>query len=72
MEQYFQTSNANQEQMIESMLVDFSVFLREQREEDLRNIQLSLSVLKNDQEIQIQETNEVLASIINTVNSQNN
>ncbi len=72
MEQYFQTSNANQGQMIESMLVDFSVFLREQREEDLRKIQLSLSVLKNDQEIQILETKEVLASIINTVNSQNN
>ena len=72
LEQYMAQSNTNQQRLIESMLIDFSEILQEQREEDLRGIQYSLETLNDNQELAAQETNQVLASIINKVNTQNN
>jgi hypothetical protein len=72
LERYMAQSTVNQERMIENMLVDFSDFLREQRQEDLRNIQYSLKTLKENQELTELETNQVLASILTKVNTQNN
>lgn len=72
MERYFEITNVTQQQYVQSLLTEFSDYLDSQREEDLLQIQLSLSNLKENQDIQKLETNQVLASIINTVNNQNN
>lgn len=72
LEQYMAQSNTNQQRLIEGLLVEFSEFLEEQREEDLRSIQYSLKTLKDNQELTTQETNLVLATILNKVNTQNN
>jgi len=72
LEQYMALSNTNQQRLIEGMLLDFSEYLEQQREEDLRSIQYSLNILKENQKLTIQETNQVLATIINKVNTQNN
>jgi len=72
MERYFEITNVTQQQYVQSLLTEFSDYLDSQREEDLLQIQLSLSNLKENQDMQKLETNQVLASIINTVNNQNN
>jgi len=72
LEKYIAQSNTNQQRLIEGMLVDFSDYLKDQREEDLRSIEYSLQILQQNQELSTQETNQVLASIISKVNSQNN
>lgn len=72
LEQYMAQTATSQERLIEGMLRDFSSYLEEQREQDLRNIQYSLQTLKANQEQSMLETNEVLASIITKVSNQNN
>jgi len=72
LDKYMTQSNSNQQRLIEGMLIDFSNYLEDQREEDLRSIEFSLKTLKQNQEISTQETNQVLASIISKVNNQNN
>ena len=71
LERYFELSNSAQQQYVEILLTEFSAYLESQREEDLRLIGTSLTDLKENQELQKMETNQVLVSILNTVNNRN-
>ena len=71
LDRYMKISTSNQEKYLQSALRDFSEFLAEQREEDLVRIQYNLATLKESQDIQKMETEEILATIINTVENDN-
>ena len=65
-------SENTQRQYVNEILSDFSMYLEEQRQADLEVIQTSFNNLKNNTEVSQIETNQLLASIITTVNNQNN
>ena len=65
------TENA-QRQYVNEILADYSLYLEEQRQNDLQMIQTSFNSLKDNTEVSQIETNQILASIITTVNNQNN
>ena len=66
------SSEKAQRQYINEILADYSLYLEEQRQEDLQVIQASFNSLKDNSEINQIETNQILASLITTVNNQNN
>ena len=70
-ENLFTLSNAQQQRTMNDVLTDFSQYLENQRQNDLRLIQASFNGLKDNTETNLQETNQILASIITTVNNQN-
>jgi hypothetical protein len=71
LERYLDLSNRSQEQNLQIALTEFSQFLAEQRQEDLGKIQYNLTTLKESQNIQKIETDQILASILNTVKNEN-
>lgn len=70
-ENLFSLSSAQQQRAMNDVLTDFSQYLENQRQNDLRLIQASFNGLKDNTETNLQETNQILASIITTVNNQN-
>lgn len=67
------TSTENsQRQYVNEIMSDYSLYLEEQRQNDLQMIQTSFNGLKDNTEVSQIETNQILASIITTVNNQNN
>lgn len=64
---YFQLSNAEQKKYIENLLVDFSKYLQQQRNDDLRLVQSKLQNLEQDTDLFKQETEQILSSIITSV-----
>ena len=71
LERYLDLSNRSQEQNLQTALTEFSEFLAEQRVEDLGKIQYNLTTLKESQDIQKMETDQILVTILNTVNNEN-
>lgn len=71
-ENLFLLTSNQQQQYMDAVLSDFSLYLEEQRQNDLDRIQMSFNGLKDNTEISQLETNQILASIITTVNNQNN
>ena len=64
MKDYLQLSSKEQKQYVESLLVDFSSYLKEQRNQDLQLFQTRMtSIEKNTVQFK-QETEQILASII--------
>jgi hypothetical protein len=63
-------SERNQQEYMTAMMTDFSNYLEDQRTNDLDVIQTSFNNLKDNTEINQIETNELLASIISTVNDE--
>jgi hypothetical protein len=61
---YFQLSTADQQKYIEGLLVDFSKYLQQQRNNDLETIQTRLTGLEQNTTVFKQETEQILASII--------
>ncbi len=70
LQNYINAVNTHQQEYMEDALLQFSDYLQDQREQDLLLIQQNMIDLKNYQDRQKQETNEVLAEIIQTVNQQ--
>jgi hypothetical protein len=68
---YFKLSADEQKQYIESMLVDFSKYLQQQRNDDLQLVQTRLNSLEKNTNVFKQETEQILTSIITTVGSKN-
>ena len=68
---YFQLSSDEQKQYIESLLVDFSKYLQQQRNDDLQVVQTQLNSLEQNTDVFKQETEQILSSIITTVGSKN-
>lgn len=61
---YFQLSTADQQKYIEGLLVDFSKYLQQQRNNDLETIQTRMAGLEQNTTVFKQETEQILASII--------
>ncbi len=70
--EYLEQAGKQQEFYIQGILSDFTLFIENQREEDLHLIEVNLRLLKDNSDLQFQETGQILASIINTVNTQDN
>lgn len=70
--EYLEQAGKQQEFYIQGILSDFTLYIENQREEDLRLIEVNLRLLKDNSDLQFQETGQILASIINTVNTQDN
>lgn len=64
---YFQLSATEQKQYIESLLIDFSKYLQQQRNDDLQIVQTQLKSLQQNTDVFKQETEQILTSIISTV-----
>lgn len=71
---YFQLTTSEQQKFIESLLVDFSKYLQQQRNNDLEAIQTRLVSVEQNTTVFKQETEQILASIISngTVENKNN
>ncbi len=67
---YFQLSSAEQKTYIEDILVDFSQYMQQQRNNDLQVIQTQLSSLQKNTDVFKQETEQILTSIISSVGTQ--
>jgi len=68
---YFKLSGDEQKQYIESLLVDFSKYLQQQRSDDLQLVQTRLNSLEQNTDVFKQETEQILSRIITTVGDKN-
>jgi hypothetical protein len=66
---YFQLSGAEQKKYIENLLVDFAKYLQQQRSDDLQIVQSRLNSLEQNNDVFRQETEQILTSLITTVNT---
>jgi hypothetical protein len=72
LETYVVISNTQQQQNFQNILNSLSEYINYQRSEDMRLVNLGLKNLRETQEQQKRETDEVLANIITNVRYQNN
>lgn len=72
MKDYFQLSAADQKKYTESLLVDFSEYLKEQRKQDLMILQTRVNSIEKNTDQFKQETEQILANIISTPLNKNN
>ncbi len=70
--EYLEQTGKQQELYMQGILSDFTLYIENQRDEDLHLIEANLRVLKDNSDLQFQETGQILASIINKVNTQDN
>jgi hypothetical protein len=68
---YFKLSSDEQKKYIESLLIDFSKYLQQQRSDDLQLVQRRLNSLEQNTDVFKQETEQILSSIITTVGNKN-
>jgi hypothetical protein len=71
MKDYFQLSTADQKKYTESLLVDFSQYLKEQRKQDLMLFQTRVNSIEKNTDQFKQETEQLLANIISSPSSKN-
>jgi hypothetical protein len=69
---YFQLTSGEQKQYIEDILVDFSEYLQQQRNNDLQLVQTQLNSLQQNTDVFKQETEQILTSIISSVGTNPN
>jgi hypothetical protein len=68
---YFQLNSTEQKEYIEGLLVDFSKYLQQQRNDDLQVVQTQLKSLEQNTNLFKHETEQILTSIISTVGNKN-
>ena len=66
MKDYLQLSSGEQKKYVESLLVDFSKYLQEQRNQDLNLFQTRMNSIEKNSDQFKQETEQILSSIIST------
>jgi hypothetical protein len=66
---YIRLSSNDQKQYIESLLVDFSKYMQEQRNQDLNVLSTRLNTLEEDNTLFRQEAGQILTSLISDNNS---
>lgn len=64
---YFQLASTEQKQYIENLLVDYSAWLQQQRNNDLQLVQTWMNSLEQNTDIFKQETEQMITSIMTTV-----
>ncbi len=71
MKDYMQLSASGQKEYVESILVDFSKYLQEQRNQDLQFFQTRMSSIESNTNVFKQETEQILTSLISNSNTTN-
>ena len=71
MKDYMQLSSAGQKEYIESLLVDFSKYLQEQRKQDLQLFQARMNKVEENTDQFKQETEQILTSLITNTGTTN-
>lgn len=71
MKDYMQLSATGQKEYIETILVDFSKYLQEQRNQDLQFFQTRMSKIETNTNLFKQETEQILTSLITNGNTTN-
>jgi len=66
MKDYMQLSATGQKEYIETLLVDFSKYLQEQRKQDLQIFQARVNKVEQNTDMFKQETEQILTSLIST------
>lgn len=66
MQEYLKLSAKEQKQYVENLLVDFSAYLKEQRNQDLQLVQTRLNSMERNTDQFKQETEQILANIISS------
>jgi hypothetical protein len=66
MREYLQLSSSEQNKYMESLLVDFTKYLNEQRNQDIQLFQTRINSMQENTDQFKQETEQILASIINS------
>ena len=66
---YFKLTASEQKHYIEGLLVDFAKYLQQQQKDDLELVQLRLNNIEQNTHVFKQETEQILTSIISTVNN---
>lgn len=64
---YFQLTSTEQKKYIENLLVDFAKYLQQQRNDDLKLVQMRMNSLEQDTDLFKHETEQILSSIITSV-----
>jgi len=70
--EYLKLSSTQQQEYFKTMLTYFNEFLQEQRNEDLTLIRNSLIEIKQNQDLQKQETDQAIASLFTSVSQRTN
>ncbi len=70
LQKYLATTSAYQQEYFKTMLTQFGEFMQEQRSADLNMIRSSFVEIKQSQNLQKKETEQVIASILTTVQQQ--
>ena len=68
MQDYIRLSSSDQKQYIESLLVDFSKYMQEQRTQDLNLVQSKIISLEEDNNLFKQEAGQILTGLISNDN----
>lgn len=71
-ENFVKSATVQQQEYFQAMLAQFNDYMQEQRSEDLRIIRRSLVNLKENQDKQQQETQQILATLISNSSISNN
>ncbi len=69
---YFELTSTEQKKYMETLLVDFSQYLQQQRNNDLQLVQSQMQSLEQNTNIFKQETEQILTGIISSVKSNDN
>jgi len=69
MKDYLQLSSKGQKEYVETLLVDFSKYLQEQRKQDLQYVQSSMTNLKENSDQFKKETEQILTTLITAANT---
>jgi hypothetical protein len=64
MQEYIRLSSSDQKQYIENLLVDFSKYMQEQRNQDLNLVQTRINSLEEESNLFKQEAGQILTSLI--------
>ena len=64
---YFQLTSTEQKKYIENLLVDFAKYLQQQRNDDLKLVQMRMNSLEQNTDLFKHETEQILSSIITSV-----
>jgi hypothetical protein len=70
LQEYIRLSSNDQKQYIESLLVDFSKYMQEQRNQDLNIMNARLNTLEEDNTLFRQEASQIITSLISNNNSE--
>lgn len=68
MKSYYESSAEEQQEYMRNVLIEFSSYMDQQRQNDMQFIQANMLNLKSSTDQKQEETNKILANIITTVN----